>query len=540
MRKLFRTNYIKWVLFFFLPLNCLSQTGEVDSLKRELSNSNTDLEKIQLQLKIAELLNSYHNKEAYDYAQAAYELSVKNDLPEQKHYALIELAGYEESFGNVEDAKAKYLEVIAYAESKDTKKLLFTAYLEYAIFNSFKNQDETSIDYFLKSLEIAATPNEKFKALNGITNLYMSRRTFDKSCEYAAQAYEIALELKDLGKQTNILSILGRCTMFQRDYKGAEEYLKKTISLSQKSDMKKIRGYSYLDLGQIYWNVKRDTLQAISYFEKGYEIAGSLGDVRLRQGAEMILGNAYLKNKREKEGLALLESSFFEAERKKEYDYAIQPAQRIAAYYEKIESSDSALVWHKRLGLIKDTLNAIKKQKEFKEIETKFEVSEKEKKIDDLESEKTTLQGYLQKGLPVLIGLLLLSFVLFYLFRKNRKKTHRLENLQKETVQQIEELKNIVTKDHILLKDKTKIYIEDLIHIKSDDHYLNIFTSDGKNHFVRGKLSQISEELPPNFIRCHRSYIVNRNFIKQINAESLVLINKIIIPLSRSYKDKFR
>lgn len=76
------------------------------------------------------------------------------------------------------------------------------------------------------------------------------------------------------------------------------------------------------------------------------------------------------------------------------------------------------------------------------------------------------------------------------------------------------------------------------MYIKADDHYLNIFTSDGKNHYVRGKLGQIKEELPPNFIQCHRSYLVNSNFIKQRSYNALTLMEKTNIPVSRSFKNE--
>jgi len=51
------------------------------------------------------------------------------------------------------------------------------------------------------------------------------------------------------------------------------------------------------------------------------------------------------------------------------------------------------------------------------------------------------------------------------------------------------------------------------MYVKSDGHYLNLFTTN-KKEFVRGKISEIEAQLPPNFIKCHRSYVVNQNFIK--------------------------
>ncbi|MFP2995164.1 LytTR family DNA-binding domain-containing protein [Spongiivirga sp. MCCC 1A20706] len=139
----------------------------------------------------------------------------------------------------------------------------------------------------------------------------------------------------------------------------------------------------------------------------------------------------------------------------------------------------------------------------------------------------------------IMVTISIVLIIVFVRYKKYLNKSRSLKIEKFETLQKLDELKNIVIKNHVVLKDKTKIYSSDLIYLKSDDHYLNIFTSNGKNHFVRGKLSKIKEELPPNFIQCHRSFIVNSNFIKQINKDYLVLMNKEIIPLSRSFKKNF-
>ena len=126
-----------------------------------------------------------------------------------------------------------------------------------------------------------------------------------------------------------------------------------------------------------------------------------------------------------------------------------------------------------------------------------------------------------------------------YIRRIDYERIKLRDDLMDEKIQskrKIEELKKIVEKDHIILKDRTKVYISDLIYIKADDHYLKLFLVNGKEHFVRGKLSQIKQELPTNFRQSHRSYIVNVNFIKQVNSDYIVLINKGEVPLSRTYK----
>ena len=72
----------------------------------------------------------------------------------------------------------------------------------------------------------------------------------------------------------------------------------------------------------------------------------------------------------------------------------------------------------------------------------------------------------------------------------------------------------------------------------SEDHYLEIYTST-KKEIVRGSISDILSQLPPNFSQSHRSYIVNRNYIYKINTNNLVLKNNTTIPLTRKFKKDF-
>lgn len=59
---------------------------------------------------------------------------------------------------------------------------------------------------------------------------------------------------------------------------------------------------------------------------------------------------------------------------------------------------------------------------------------------------------------------------------------------------------------------------------------------------VSGTLEKLLEQLPPNFRRCHRSFIVNEDQIVQVNfSENLLhLKNELIVPVSRSYRKDFK
>ncbi|MCR9172601.1 MAG: response regulator transcription factor [bacterium] len=76
----------------------------------------------------------------------------------------------------------------------------------------------------------------------------------------------------------------------------------------------------------------------------------------------------------------------------------------------------------------------------------------------------------------------------------------------------------------------------DIYYIKGDGAYIEIYTHKGKT-VQRKLLKEIAEELPDqDFLRVHRSYLINRNFVEsRRNGE--VMVNGVSIPVSRRYKD---
>ncbi|MBF03490.1 MAG: hypothetical protein CMP76_09360 [Flavobacterium sp.] len=78
-----------------------------------------------------------------------------------------------------------------------------------------------------------------------------------------------------------------------------------------------------------------------------------------------------------------------------------------------------------------------------------------------------------------------------------------------------------------------KLAFEDILFIKSDKNYIDIQTAT-KIITIRYSLDHFHQELDQNqFIRVHRSYVVNKNKITSKNTTSLK-INQFEIPVSRT------
>lgn len=87
-------------------------------------------------------------------------------------------------------------------------------------------------------------------------------------------------------------------------------------------------------------------------------------------------------------------------------------------------------------------------------------------------------------------------------------------------------------------KTYKKLFFEDILFVKSDHVYVEVFLKDETVQTIRISLSDFLKKSPSHFIRIHRGYIVNTNKIEKTNTDSVV-INNNIIPLGKSYKKAF-
>lgn len=96
------------------------------------------------------------------------------------------------------------------------------------------------------------------------------------------------------------------------------------------------------------------------------------------------------------------------------------------------------------------------------------------------------------------------------------------------------------TNSFLLVKDgydTVKIDLSDIKWLKSHNNYTEIVTNT-KKILQRKSLQETHELLPQDiFLRVHRSYVVNVNFITKVTSSNLVL-GPDLVPLSRSKKEE--
>lgn len=58
---------------------------------------------------------------------------------------------------------------------------------------------------------------------------------------------------------------------------------------------------------------------------------------------------------------------------------------------------------------------------------------------------------------------------------------------------------------------------EQIAYMEAEDKYVYIYTTDGNKHLTDQTLSTLSEKLPPQFYRIQKSYIINKDRIREMH-----------------------
>lgn len=60
------------------------------------------------------------------------------------------------------------------------------------------------------------------------------------------------------------------------------------------------------------------------------------------------------------------------------------------------------------------------------------------------------------------------------------------------------------------------IRLDEVSYFKADEKYISIVTKHSKTYILDSSLKKLEDKLPANFIRVHKSYLVNKNLLKEI------------------------
>lgn len=477
------------ILLFFLLSCCLNYGQSLSALITRNIEANPDstivsLKKLRLHSGAEYAENQYIIGECYAFLN-------KEDL------ALIHFTNAKKEFDklkNIEFSKDIALDAYLVISSQENYNKYGTSFLDEYYSYALKTHSDTRLAYAYS--EYAKNAHDK------IDENLKNQRVLDSAFKLFSKALVYAKKTKDDALKGKVYGNIGTLMVTWQKYEVAR---------------------SYLDSARMYINRTGDRFQL---FANNYSY-----------------GNSYFTEGRDKEAITY----FLEAE-KIQLPYYRDKSKRmlykkIAETFDYLNNNKERRKYEKKHDSLDNLIKDMEQNAVVHEINTKYEVEKKDRQINALQKIKMKL---IQNKIVFSILLFLVFLLALYSFIRWKKIDYNKKRLEAEkkdieiehtkTVEQLEKVKQLVIEDHLILKNKSKIYLDKLIYIKAEDHYLNLVSTDGKRNFIRGKLSHLVTELPPNFVKCHRSYVVNKNYIQSVSSKTLLLTNFEEVPVSRSFK----
>lgn len=114
-----------------------------------------------------------------------------------------------------------------------------------------------------------------------------------------------------------------------------------------------------------------------------------------------------------------------------------------------------------------------------------------------------------------------------------KKRDQEIKELREANQKQEQQIMEVVVN-----RQTVPLPIVKIRYIESFSDYVKIHLED-RPLVVREKISKLEERLPENFIRVHRSFLVNRLAITAFN-RSVINIDQMEIPIGRKYAPETR
>ena len=128
---------------------------------------------------------------------------------------------------------------------------------------------------------------------------------------------------------------------------------------------------------------------------------------------------------------------------------------------------------------------------------------------------------------------------------KERVQGSRVQEVQGSRVQEVQGSPlTSENADTIFVKTDyrvVKVTISDIRYIEGMSEYLKIFIEGEPKPIVTLlSMKKMEEKLPENFMRIHRSYIVNLTKIQEINKNRIIMDAETFLPIGDMYKEAFQ
>jgi serine phosphatase RsbU (regulator of sigma subunit) len=388
------------ILVFLLPV--VSFSDNVDSLKKIISQTPNDSDKIELYVKYSYILLDDHS-----------------------------------------DALQLVSDMVGYSESLRSKKMKAFCLRKIGLLYGKLNYFDKALEYTISSAEMFERFNDKFglaNCYNNIGNFYNSKAEFtndkmyfDRAIEYHLKCIELRKAIHDSLQIYNSYNNIGNVYNATGNYAKALEYYNLAYAAYLRQNDENGIKMIMLNLGNAYLKAalnenKPDYFRtARGFYQKLYDQMKNGGPDERHAESLIKLGQIHCVTDDMERGMEMLLQGYRMASGIKNKSLMKDAAEQLAIAYEKKGDAKSTLDYMHIYNALKDSLINEKNRSSVEQMQALYKSTEKDREIEKLNGEKNLQNEKLRRSRTITfatIGGLLLALVLalVILSRYNLKK----------------------------------------------------------------------------------------------------------------------
>lgn len=463
--------------------------------------------------------------------------------------------------GELDKAKAILYRGVEEAIREGDSSMVLEMYIQLGNCYKLKSRLDSSVYYYRKAMNMADLLDDvRSRAIVYLNfgTLYLDMHLADKARECYNKALNLAVLCNDHSIRVVALSNMGALLYAEEKYDSSIAHSLKLQQLLEAPETKSIQdiesyAYTLFILGNNYSKTgdrdraKEHYIEACSYFK---DMNDQIGLFAVYQ----CLNDFFLNGEDYETSIKYGDSVLFISERTGLYNNIGSTYDNLAKAYEVLEDYKKATVYHKLGKEYNAEAYDVQKVIGIEDAMLESGLLNKTKELDEARSEMQFLHKY-KKALTVgLILTVILTLTIVYAYRKSARKNKNLtrdyEKKEKYIKKQEDKLKMQQQKLHELQSDKKLplvlpngvcIQPEDIIYIKSEDHYLILKMKDNSKQIFRSSLVKFGKKLPPgSFLRVHYSYIINLSEIVSVRTKDVVMTNQEEVKIGPTYLKLFK
>lgn len=400
--------FFVFFVFFLMTLNCFGQNVQkTDSLLNLLENKKlSKQERASILIKIA----SNHPKfdKASYYAEQSFQIATEIDDPVLQAQTWEEIGVIQQRLGNKNSS-------------------LKAAFKALHIYDSLGLKENQGASY------------------NQIGSHYVIETDYKTGIEYFKKAKNIYEEAKDSLYLAYVLINLGEAYRLSDNLEDAKASSLKALQLSESFKDDEVKGYALGNIGMVY-SAQSKLIEAKKKLEEAIVILTKLEDAYSTSEYIAELGNLYKKEGNIQLAEIQFLSAFAMAKEAGLKEQIRNFSESLTNLYENSNRYSEALTYQKIYQQYQDSLVNKENIQKNEQIKADYEVSKRESEIRILNIRNTNQKRW---GIALISGFVLLSLLVYLLYRGNRKikKSNQVLSDQKELISKREQEKALLLQE---------------------------------------------------------------------------------------------